>query len=207
MFMLWAIPAGILAGLLAGGKVDRLASLRFRWGAVAVAGLLAQVLLFTPTGEALAGNLVPAIYLGSTLVVFAAVLRNIRLPGMVLVALGSLSNLAAIGANGGSMPASAAALVAAGLETEDHANSVVLPNPALAPLTDIFAIPAGVPFANVFSIGDVLIGAGIVVLVAATMRRPSEAPSRGAAPGDDPATEPRPGTAGDQDAGPVSAAR
>ena len=84
----------------------------------------------------------------------------------------SLSNLAAIAANGGSMPASAAALVAAGLETEDHANSVVLPDPALAPLTDIFAIPAGIPFANVFSVGDVLIGAGIVILIAATMRRP-----------------------------------
>ena len=170
--MLWAIPIGIVAGLAAGGRLEHLSTFRFRWGAVAVAGLLVQVLLFTPAGEAFAGNLVPAIYLGSTLVVFAAVVRNIRLPGLPLVALGSLSNLAAIAANGGSMPASAAALVAAGLETEDHANSVVLPDPALAPLTDIFAIPAGIPFANVFSVGDVLIGAGIVVLIAATMRRP-----------------------------------
>lgn len=184
MFILWAIPVGIGAGLLAGGRLGALATLRFRWGAVAVAGLLVQVLLFTPTGEAVAGNLVPAIYLGSTLVVFAAVLRNLRLPGMPLIALGSISNLAAIAANGGSMPASATALVAAGLDTEDHANSVVLPNPALAPLTDIFAIPAGVPFANVFSVGDVLIAAGVVVLIAVTMRRPvPDAPDAGTAEG------------------------
>lgn len=173
MFMLWAIPAGILAGLAAGGRPGNLSSIRFRWGAVAVVGLLVQAVLFTPAGEAAAGGFVPAVYLASTLAVFAAVLRNIRLPGMPLVALGSVSNLAAIMANGGSMPATAAALVAAGLETVDHANSVVLPNPALGPLTDIFAIPAGVPFANVFSVGDVLIFVGIAWLIAASMRRPA----------------------------------
>ena len=44
-------------------------------------------------------------------------------------------------------------------------------NPAVRPLTDIFAIPAGLPLANVFSVGDVLIGLGIVVVIAAAMRR------------------------------------
>lgn len=170
MFMLWAIPAGIIAGLALGGRFDNLSRLRFRWGALALAGLLVQVLLFTPAGEALAGGLLPLLYVGSTLVVFAAVVRNLRLPGMPLVALGAVSNLAAILANGGSMPASEAALVAAGLPTVDHGNSVVVENPALEPLTDIFAIPAGVPFANVFSVGDVLIAVGIAWLIAATMR-------------------------------------
>ena len=41
----------------------------------------------------------------------------------------------------------------------------------LAPLTDIFAIPAGLPFANVFSIGDVLIAVGVVLTIAIGMRR------------------------------------
>lgn len=171
MFMLWAIPAGILAGLAIGGRVENLARLRFRWGALAVAGLLVQVALFTEAGDRLAGSLGPLIYLASTLAVFAAVVRNIRLPGMVLVALGSVSNLAAITANGGSMPADPAALAAAGLPPGDHMNSVVLADPALRPLTDIFALPAWLPFANVFSIGDVLIAAGIAWVIAATMRR------------------------------------
>ncbi len=173
MFMLWAIPAGILAGLVLGGRPGNLSTFRFRWGWLAVAGLLVQVALFTPTGEALAGGASPSIYVLSTLAVFAAVVRNIRLPGMALVALGSISNLAAILANGGSMPADPAALVAAGLPPDDHLNSVVLAAPALRPLTDIFALPAWLPFANVFSIGDVLIAAGIAWTIAATMRRPA----------------------------------
>ena len=170
--MLWAIPIGILVGLVAGGHLDNLASFRFRWGGLAVAGLLVQVVLFTPTGDQLAGGLGPALYVLSTLAVFAAVLRNIRLPGMVIVALGALANLSAITANGGFMPASAAALAAAGLDGPgSHTNSVVLANPVLEPLTDIFAIPAWLPMANVFSVGDVLIGVGIVIVIAAAMRR------------------------------------
>ena len=170
--MLLAIPVGIAVGLLAGGTFEGLSGIRFRWAALAVGGLLVQVVLFTPTGDRLAGSLAPAIFVGSTLAVFAAVLRNIRLTGMAIVALGSLSNLAAITANGGAMPADPAALAAAGLDDAgSHTNSVVVPDPALQPLTDIFAIPAGVPFANVFSVGDVLIGVGIVLVVAAAMRR------------------------------------
>jgi hypothetical protein len=69
------------------------------------------------------------------------------------------------------MPASAAAIAAAGLDGPgEHTNSVVLDNPALEPLTDIFAIPASWPLANVFSVGDVLIGLGIVVVIASAMR-------------------------------------
>jgi hypothetical protein len=172
MFMLWAIPSGILVGLLAGGHLDALAAFRFRWGWLAVAGLLIQVVLFTPTGDQLAGGVGPLLYVLSTLAVFVAVIRNIRLPGMALVAVGALSNLAAIAANGGFMPASAAALAAAGLDGPgSHTNSVVLDNPVLEPLTDIFAIPAWLPMANVFSVGDVLIGVGIVIVLAAAMRR------------------------------------
>jgi hypothetical protein len=174
MFMLLAIPVGILVGLLAGGHLDGLARLRFRWAWLAVAGLLVQVLLFTPTGDAVAGGLGPAIYVASTAVVFLAVLRNIRLTGMPIVALGAISNLIAITANGGAMPADPAALATAGLDgAGDHTNSVVLENPAFRPLTDIFAIPEGLPFANVFSIGDVLLGVGVIIVIAAAMRRPA----------------------------------
>lgn len=173
MFMLWAIPLGIGVGLLAGGRAGGLSRLRFRWAWLAVAGLLVQVVLFTSTGDALAGGLAPAIYVASTAAVFVAVVRNSGLPGMPIVALGSISNLAAIIANGGAMPADPAALAIAGLDgAGSHTNSVILPDPALRPLTDIFAIPAGWPFANVFSIGDVLIGVGIVIVIAAAMRRP-----------------------------------
>lgn len=173
MFMLWAIPVGIGIGLLVGGRLEGLSGLRFRWAWLAVAGLLVQVALFTPTGNAIAGSLSPAVYVASTFAVFVAVLRNIRLLGMPIVALGSISNLIAITSNGGAMPADPMALAAAGLDGAGaHTNSVVLEHPAFQPLTDIFAIPAGFPLANVFSIGDALLGLGIVVVIAAAMRRP-----------------------------------
>jgi Family of unknown function (DUF5317) len=178
MFMLWAIPAGILAGLAGRGRIGALSDFRFRWGGLAVAGLLVQVVLFTEAGDALAGGFGPALYVLSTLAVFVAVMRNVRVAGMAVVALGSISNLAAITANGGAMPADPAALALAGLDGPgSHTNSVVLADPALRPLTDIFAIPASWPLANVFSVGDVLIGVGIVVVIALAMRaRPAQEP-------------------------------
>ena len=76
-------------------------------------------------------------------------------------------NLAAIVANGGYMPASAgrAAALGGSPDSSTYSNSIFVPDPALAPLTDIFALPAWVPFANVFSIGDVLIGIGIAIVI------------------------------------------
>lgn len=171
MLILWALPLGIAAGLLLGGATERLSTLRFRWPWLAIAGLLVQVVLFTDAGFAAVGAAAPAIYVASTAAVLVAVLRNLGLAGMALVALGAASNLAAILANGGSMPADPGALATAGLDPGSHTNSVVLADPALRILTDVLAVPAWVPFANVFSVGDVLIAIGIAIALAWTMRR------------------------------------
>lgn len=176
--MLWAIPAGLLIGLAARGRLDGLTALGFRWAPLAVGGLLVQVALFSEAGDRLAGDLGPPIYILSTLVVFVAVARNWRLAGMSVVAAGALCNLVAITLNGGFMPASQGALELAGfVGPGDHTNSVVLADPAVRPLTDIYALPAGIPLANVFSVGDVLIGLGIVIVIVAAMRRSSTTPS------------------------------
>lgn len=177
MFILYAIPIGILVGLVRGGRLANLAELRFEWGLVAIAGLAAQIALFSEPVGSLVGEAGPLLYVASSLLVLAVVLRNRRLPGLKLVAAGAISNLVAILANGGYMPASRAALEFAGLDrTSGYSNSIVTNNPALAPLTDVFALPGWVPFANVFSVGDVLIGLGIVVAIAAGMAgRPASA--------------------------------
>ena len=173
MFVLLAVPLGVVLGLLLGGRLDRLGQLEFRWPWLAIAGLVVQVLLFAPAvADRIPPDVGAVIYVLSTAAVLAAVVRNVRTPGMVLVVLGALSNLAAVVANGGVMPTTAPALAAAGLApTDGFSNSAVLADPRLAPLTDIFAIPAAFPLANVFSIGDVLIALGIVVVVALAMRR------------------------------------
>lgn len=172
MFMLLAIPVGIVLGWLSGGRIDGLARLQFHWAALAVAGLLVQVVIFTQAGARLVGAAGPPLYVASTAAVFLAVARNLRLTGLPIVALGALSNLAAIAANGGFMPADAGALAAAGFDGPGvGTNSTVLADPALRPLTDIYAIPAWIPLANVFSVGDVLIGVGVAIAIATAMRR------------------------------------
>ena len=188
MFMLYAILIGLLAGRLLGGNLVNLGTLRIHWAPLAVVGLLTQVVLFLgPVSERVGGLGVP-VYVGSTAMVLAVVLRNLRVPGLILVAAGALSNLVAIVANGGYMPTSAAALAFLGKTVNPgYSNSAVIESPLLAPLTDIFALPPFLPFANVFSIGDVLISIGMAVVIASAMRG-------GGAPRNLPTKYPRPGT-------------
>lgn len=172
MFILYAVPVGIALGLLLGGRLSGLATLEFRWPQLAVLGLLTQVALFLGPVAERVGDAGPVIYVAASAAVLVALLRNLHIRGLALVAAGAMCNLAAIMANGGYMPASPEALAALGKSLGPvYSNSTVRPDPALEPLTDIFAMPAGVPFANVFSIGDVLILAGIALAITLAMRR------------------------------------
>jgi len=172
VFMLYAVPIGLIAGFLLGGRPAGLAELRFRWGMVFVLGLVIQLVLFSPSITERVGALGPPIYVASTVLVLAALAGNVRITGVPIVLVGAASNLAAIVANGGYMPAGIAALAALDRSLGgEYSNSIVVARPALEPLTDIFAMPAWIPFANVFSIGDVLIGVGVCVVVVTAMRR------------------------------------
>ena len=171
MFILYAMLVGLVAGKLIGGSLAGLGRLTIAWWPLAVAGLAVQLVLFSEAGERLVGDAGPVVYLASTVAVLVVVLRNLRVAGLALVAVGAVSNLAAIVANGGYMPADPAALASLGEEVgPGYSNSVVVDDPVLRPLTDIFAMPVWLPFANVFSIGDVLIGIGIAVAIAVAMR-------------------------------------
>ena len=174
MFILYAIPAGILVGLLLGGRLQGLSTLQFRWAPVFLLGLAVQLVLFSDAVTAWIGEAGVPIYVGSTLAVAAVIAANLRIRGMAIVLAGAACNLAAILANGGYMPTSTAALAALGHTFPGgYSNSSYDPDPALPWLTDIFAMPAWLPAANVFSIGDVLIGLGVVVVMASAMRAPA----------------------------------
>lgn len=176
MFILYAIPIGIGVGYLLGGRLERLGGLRLHWVPLILIGLAVQVAIFTEAVGQAVGDAGPAIYIGSAVVVFAAVLRNVSIPGVALIAVGAGCNLAAIVANGGWMPADPAALDSIGGLGAGYTNSTVVAEPALRPLTDLFALPASLPLANVFSIGDVLIGIGIAATITLAMQ--SSAPSK-----------------------------
>ena len=176
MFLLYAIVIGFAVGFLLGGRPSGLATLNFRWAPVALIGLAIQIALFSGPVSDRVGDLGPVIYVGSTALVLAVVIRNIRIAGMALVALGAISNLMAIVANGGYMPSSPEAAAAAGhVEATTYSNSAIVDDAVLAPLTDIFAMPEWMPFSNVFSIGDLLIGVGVAVAIVVAMRRGSPA--------------------------------
>jgi hypothetical protein len=170
VFILYAVLAGLAIGAVSGGSPARLGDLRFAWGPLIAIGMAVQLLLFsTPLGDAI-GPLAPFVYIASNVAVLAAVWRNLAIPGLPLVLIGGASNLIAICANGGYMPVSGDALVALGrIPHEGYSNSVFLDGVILGPLTDLFAMPAWLPMANIFSVGDVLIGVGAAMAVVAAM--------------------------------------
>jgi hypothetical protein len=172
VFILYAVLIGLVLGFVLGGRLSGLATIDFRWPWLAIGGFLVQLVLFSDPVRERAGDLGPPLYVASTVAVLIAVIRNVRIPGMALVALGAGSNLVAIVANGGYMPASEGAFAALGGGlSSGYTNSAIVADPVLEPLTDLFALPPWLPFANVFSIGDVLIALGVVVVIVAGMRR------------------------------------
>jgi hypothetical protein len=171
MFILYAVLAGFVLGLLTGGSPGRLGRLSFRWGWLIALGMILQLSLFsTPIGQVLSEDAAKVAYIVSNVMVLVAVAANLAIRGLILVFLGGLSNLIAIVANGGSMPVSPDALQALSrLPESGYSNSVLVADPRLVPLTDIFAMPSWVPAANVFSVGDVLIGVGAAIVIIAAM--------------------------------------
>ncbi|MGZ4594089.1 MAG: DUF5317 domain-containing protein [Actinomycetes bacterium] len=156
---------GLLAALspvLAGGRLRHFAALRLRQGWVVLLALLAQVVAIEVVPGA-SHPLLSAVHLATYAAAGWFVWVNRRIPGLMLVALGAASNGVTIAVNGGTLPASASALARAGIHLTpgEFLNSGVLPHPRLAFLGDVFAIPAGFPLANVFSVGDVLIVLGV----------------------------------------------
>jgi Family of unknown function (DUF5317) len=169
----YGLLIGLLIGVATGGRLSQLGMLQIRWWWVGLAAIAFQILLFsTPLGSSV-GPVAPVAYVVSTAAVLAAVLANIGSAGFRIISAGAVANLVAVIANGGYMPSTDAALEIAGRGQESgYSNSTVLSHPNLSVFTDIFAVPSWMPLANVFSIGDVLIAAGVAVVVIRAMRAP-----------------------------------
>lgn len=165
MLVLAGLLLAALSVPLAGGRLSALGDLRFRHTWLLAAGLGLQILVISvvPEGD-------PGLHRAAHVVSYALggafVVANRRIPFLWLVGAGGGLNLAAIAANDGVMPADPSALRTAGLALEDgFANSAPVAHPRLGFLGDIFAVPAGWPLNNVFSVGDILIVVGALVLL------------------------------------------
>lgn len=176
MILLVVLAAALVIAVARGGKIGNLALLSIRWSPLILIGLLIQVLIFSSFWQ---GNnemrpLTQLGYLLSLGVLLVALIANRRLPGVAIMTLGFALNLTAIVLNGGYMPASPDALILAGLSHTQPGqisnNSIAAgPETRLLILADIFAIPAQLPFHNVFSIGDMLIALGAFFLIQTVM--------------------------------------
>jgi biotin transporter BioY len=171
------VVGAVLVGWLAGGRPGRLAevTLRGRW--LAAAAVAVQVLA---AGTAAAGVGPRAGYLaavlGSSALALLFLLRNRRIPGLALLAVGLACNAIVVAVNG-AMPVSIYAAARAGVPITDIAagvdprHVVATTDTSLRLFGDVIPIPFPAR-PEVASVGDVLIAAGLGLLVVTSMRRP-----------------------------------
>ena len=175
--MALALPllAGLAISPLLGGRWSQLARLEVKRLPLFYVGIALQIAAFpihvlpwrTPD------QLAVALWLASYALFATGAAANVKITGVPLVLIGMLSNLAAIVANGGHMPALPAALRGAGLHFTQSRNSALVNHPTLPWLVDRWAAPHWVPWGNVFSVGDLLIAAGgLILAIVATRTSP-----------------------------------
>jgi hypothetical protein len=155
---------------LSGGKWSNLAAFRPKGSWLLWLALSIQIVQFSFFDL---GKIDELVHVGTYLLAAAFLAVNWRVKGVWLVALGGLSNGLTISLNHGTLPARAAALREAGLQVKrtDFVNSGVMAHAKLRWLGDMFAVPKGVPLANVFSVGDVILVIGAFVVVHSLARR------------------------------------
>ena len=171
MLLIIGLLAGLAVGLLRGGSLFRLGELRGIWLAV-LSIALDTVLKRMPTVELLPKALLTT---GCYLCVLLFVLGNRRNAAATwMLSAGTLCNYAVKAANAFRMPVSVRALsVYAGITDAgvraSRPDYFIAENGAkLLPLGDVLYIPF--PWQKAFySVGDVLIAAGVFLLVAAVM--------------------------------------
>ena len=159
---------GVVVGLVRGGSLDNISRVRFRHTWLVFVGLGLQLAAEAAAGRlpgiqrGVAGPLVLAI---SYAFVGAFVALNVRFPGAVLIGLGLLLNLSVILANG-AMPVSLWAARESGSRGAAHLQNAVKhkvkgPGTRFGVLGDVIPLPP----IGVVSLGDVVLGTGVFVLV------------------------------------------
>lgn len=167
MFLLVLLAAGVLAVPVLGGRLIDLLSIRFRGVWLLQSAVLTQIaIIYVLHGSGSAATQ-RAVHLGTYAVAGLFVFLNRDIAGMKSLAMGGAANLAAIVTNGGVMPTLPSAATLAGFShaSDGFQNSAVTAGSPLWFLGDVFAIPAGIPMANVFSVGDILLLAAALLMV------------------------------------------
>jgi Family of unknown function (DUF5317) len=164
MFLGMISLVAILTVPLAGGRLLKLAHFRFRALPLLLLALLVQVLMTDLVSAP--PRLLAAAHVASYVAAAVVIWLNREIGGLVVLGAGAGLNALAIAVNGGTLPAAAGALRAAGIvEDRSFENSAVLAHPTLAFLGDTMSTPSWLPFRNVLSVGDLVILAGLFAML------------------------------------------
>jgi hypothetical protein len=166
MFLLPSIGIGIVFAVLLGGRLSHVLHVRLRLQPLVVLALGLQIVLFSSLGASLSEFQHRGLHLVSYVLLILFAVMNLRVWALVPVLLGTAMNALAISANGGRMPVADHAAKATGLPVTEDSN-VTTSTDRLSFLGDVFALPAELPLANVFSVGDLFIGFGMAAFIVA----------------------------------------
>lgn len=179
MFLL-AIVTGIILGLLRRGSLGRLANLSLQGAPL----LFLAVAIRLSVERALGWGwdwlapLAPWLIAASYVLILHVVRLNHHLPGALPLALGTLANFTVIALNGGLMPVSPKAVLSVGGEhligrldgQTDLVHKLMDHETVLPFLADVLYLPPPLPL-QVFSVGDVLVSAGLIHMIMSAMTR------------------------------------
>jgi hypothetical protein len=180
MILALAVILGLVASLARhrGHTASHIAGLPLRSAWLVLLALALQVpLLRAPFGPVQAVGAQQILFLLSHLLLLVFVWQNRRLAGVQIVGLGVICNLLVILVNGGFMPIAPETLVRINPgSTPDqwlsgfhygYSKDIILSreDTVLWVLSDILVIPPPFPWPAAFSLGDLLIALGIVVLL------------------------------------------
>lgn len=171
------VACAVLAGWLRGGRLRHLAALPFSGGVLVVVAAVAQV-LFALAPSPPAAVVLPVL---SQAALLTFLWLNRFLAGALLIAVGSLLNTVVVLANG-AMPVSRDAMIAIGrhpAELVAGRHRLLTDGDVLPQLADIVALPL---LRTIVSVGDIVLAAGLGLLVVAGMAMPSHG-RHGAEPG------------------------
>jgi len=180
MLVLAVLGVALLSSLLTGGRLEYARNWQLKGVWMALGAFVVQTALFTQWGTNLVGEaLTPVVYVVTLSVLVVFLIANRRVLGVPILLAGLMLNVLVISVNAGRMPASVAALEAAGrVEGADAlrlhgvaANCVLMSDSTrLNMLGDNIVIRLGGPVGSAYSIGDLVALAGEAVVVFGVLR-------------------------------------